>query len=103
MLERQEVTVGDLSLSIEEYTATSNGKTLILTPTETAILKLLMESRGRIVSTSQIAQAVWNGSSDGVRPNLVSVHLSNLRRKLGARLNFDKIVTFRNRGYMLTA
>jgi DNA-binding response OmpR family regulator len=101
MLEREEVTAGDLSLSIEDYTVTLNGNTLILTPTETGILKLLMESRGRIVSTSQITQAVWNGSSDGLRPNLVSVHLSNLRRKLGASLNFDKIVTFRNRGYML--
>jgi DNA-binding response OmpR family regulator len=98
----EDVTVGELSLSVEAFTVTFNGNTLILTPTETEILQILMESCGRIVSSSQIGRAVW-GESVGARPNLVSVHLSNLRRKLVANLGTkNKIVTLRSRGYMLT-
>jgi DNA-binding response OmpR family regulator len=96
------VTVGELSLSVEAYTVTFNGNTLILTPTETEILQILMESCGRIVSSSQIGRAVWGESAES-RPNLVSVHLSNLRRKLVTSLGTkNKIVTLRSRGYMLT-
>ena len=100
MVEQSELTAGELSLSVEGYTASTNGSTVILTPIETEILRLLMESRGRIVSASRIGCAVWGAGAE-VGPNLVSVHVSNLRRKLGVVLGWRRIRTLRGRGYML--
>ena len=42
----------------------------------------LVEQRGRIVSSTQILNAVWG--YEAYDPNLVQVHISGLRQKLEA-------------------
>jgi DNA-binding response OmpR family regulator len=67
-----------------------------LTATELRLLDYLAAQRGRVVSKAQILTAVW-GYQD-YDPNLVEVHISALRRKLGEpRL----LHTVRGLGYVL--
>ncbi len=78
-----EITAGPLSMNLLHHEVTLDGAPLRLTPTEYALLKVLVENAGRIVTQSQILRAVWPGqqsdASEGLR-----VHVSHLRRKLGS-------------------
>jgi DNA-binding response OmpR family regulator len=78
----QALQVGDLVLDVEAGVAVRAGHELDLTGTELRLLRFLVEQRGRIVSASQILNAVWG--YDAYDPNLVQVHVSGLRRKLEA-------------------
>ena len=67
-----------------------------LTATERRLLEYLAAQRGRVVSKEQILLAVW-GYED-YDPNLVEVHVSALRRKLGGPALLH---TVRGLGYVL--
>ena len=54
---------------------------IALTPLEYNILLLLMKNPGRVFSTSQIYELVWNDPSLGSE-NTVAVHIRHLREKL---------------------
>ena len=78
----QVLQVGDLMLDVDAGVAARAGHELDLTATELRLLHFLVEQRGRIVSPTQILNAVWG--YDAYDPNLVQVHVSGLRRKLEA-------------------
>jgi len=58
-----------------------DGEEIILTHTEYDILKLLMESPGRVFSTEEIYNYVWKDNPFGAS-NTVSVHVRHLREKI---------------------
>lgn len=58
-----------------------DGESVSLTPIEYNILKLLLQSPGRVYSTGQIYELVWNDLSLGSE-NTVAVHIRHLREKL---------------------
>jgi two-component system OmpR family response regulator len=90
------VEVGDLLLDTASGVARRAGRSLELTATEWRLLDYLATQRGRVVNKEQILGAVW-GYQD-YDPNLVEVHVSALRRKLGEpRL----LHTVRGLGYVL--
>jgi DNA-binding response OmpR family regulator len=90
------VEIGDLLLDTASGVVLRAGKHLDLTATERRLLDYLAAQRGRVVSKEQILVAVW-GYED-YDPNLVEVHVSALRRKLGTpRL----LHTVRGLGYVL--
>ncbi|HWS43915.1 MAG TPA: response regulator transcription factor [Pseudoflavonifractor sp.] len=60
---------------------TVDGESVALTPIEYNILKLLLQSPGRVYSTGQIYELVWNDLSLGSE-NTVAVHIRHLREKL---------------------
>ena len=90
---------GGLELNTADRTASVDGDPVTLTPTEYSILKLLMESPGRIYSTSEIYSTIWGGSGS---ENNVAVHVRHLREKLEidpAEPRYIKVIW--GRGYML--
>jgi two-component system OmpR family response regulator len=90
------VEIGDLLLDTASGVARRGDQNLELTATEWRLLNYLATQRGRVVSKEQILGAVW-GYQD-YDPNLVEVHVSALRRKLGEpRL----LHTVRGLGYVL--
>lgn len=92
------VTVGDLLVDAAAGTVLRRGEPIDLTATELRLLDYLAAQRGRVVSKAQILTRVW-GYTD-YDPNLVEVHISALRRKLGEpRL----LHTVRGLGYVLRA
>ncbi len=92
------VEVGDLVVDAAAGTVLRAGSPVELTATELRLLDYLAAQRGRVVSKGQILTRVW-GYTD-YDPNLVEVHVSALRRKLGEpRL----VHTVRGLGYVLRA
>ena len=63
---------------------------------EQALLKALLDNKGRIVSTDQLKDAVY-GFAEDVESNALNVHIHNLRRKLGSNI----VQTVRGMGYRL--
>ena len=74
-------TVGPITLDEEEKSVTVDGERVTLTPIEYNILHLLIRHPGRIYSSAQIDELVWNESPLGSE-NSVSVHIRHLRQKL---------------------
>lgn len=90
------VQVGDLLVDAGAGSVRRGELPIELTATELRLLDYLAAQRGRVVSKGQILTRVW-GYTD-YDPNLVEVHISALRRKLGEpRL----LHTVRGLGYVL--
>lgn len=73
-----------------------NGKPIELTGREFAILEYLMRRVGEVVPKSDIMNHVWDFAYEG-GDNVIEVHISALRRKLGAAT----IETARGSGYRI--
>jgi two-component system OmpR family response regulator len=90
------VQIGDLVLDASAGTVLRGGQPIELTATERRLLEHLAAHRERVLSKTQLLTSVW-GYQD-FDPNLVEVHISALRRKLGEpRL----LHTVRGLGYVL--
>ena len=72
---------GGIALDDGAKSGTVDGESVSLTPIEYNILKLLLRSPGRVYSTSQIYEQVWNDPSLGSE-NTVAVHIRHLREKI---------------------
>ena len=76
-----QLVIGGIVLDDEAKRVTVDGEPVSLTPIEYNILKLLMKSPGRVYSSSQIYELVWNESSFGTE-GTVAVHIRHLREKI---------------------
>ena len=76
------------------HRVTRDGAEVALSPREFALLQLLMERPGTILSRAQIEERLY-GFGEEVESNAVEVHIHGLRRKLGAAF----ILTVRGVGY----
>ena len=75
------LTIGGITLDDSSKVVTVDGDTVALTPTEYAILKLLMENRGRVMSQKEIYEKVRKELAFGAE-NTIAVHIRHLREKL---------------------
>jgi len=76
------------------HRVTQDGVEVALSPREFAVLQLLLERPGAILSRGQIEERLY-GWGEEVESNAVEVHIHGLRRKLGAQF----ILTVRGVGY----
>jgi len=90
------VTVGDIVLDVARHTATLRGERLALTPKEFGVLEYLMTRPGRVVSSEELLEHVWDAHADPFTQT-VRVTVGTLRRKLGE----GSIDTVTGRGYRL--
>lgn len=95
------MTVGDLHFDPRTMTLTRGGVPVQLTVKEMGVLRLLMESPGKVISRTEILHSVW-GIDDDPLTNIVEVYLSRLRRKLHA-LGPPVVENLRGFGYRLIA
>jgi DNA-binding response OmpR family regulator len=93
---RPNLEAGALRLDPATLTATWRGRALDLTRREFALLRLLMEQRGRPMARDAIQQHLYGWNED-VASNAVDVHVHALRRKLEPGV----IRTVRGIGYAL--
>ena len=94
------LTLADLTLDPLTHRVTRSNRALDLTPTEYAILALLMRYPGDVISRTRLAEQVWRGDVDGI-DNLIEVHVSRLRQKINAPGKERLIHTVRGRGYRI--
>lgn len=100
---QQRVEVGDIVVDSARMTATLAGVPLVLTTFEFALLRILAERAGRVLSREQLLELV-HGSADEAFDRSIDVHVSRLRQKLGDDPRSPKLLkTVRGVGYVLTA
>lgn len=75
------ITSGGLSLDTLAKELTLDGEPIKLTATEYGIIRVLMENLGRVLSTGQIYEAVWEEPSFNTEKT-VTVHIRRIREKL---------------------
>ena len=73
--------VGDLTLDPVSHGVTAGGNAVRLTPTEYAVLKLLMRNPGQVIAKSVILERISEDTLDCTESSLKQ-HVSNLRKKL---------------------
>jgi DNA-binding response OmpR family regulator len=73
---------GDVELDATQRHAYRSGHTLDLSPKEFGVLESLLASPGRVVSTEELLDRVWDDSADPFT-QAVKVTISRLRTKLG--------------------
>ena len=86
---------GNISVDISNMTVKKDGEALFLTPTEFQILSVLIQNNGVIVTRTALLQRIWDSDGNFIDDNTLSVHISRLRDKIGAK----HIVTVRGTGY----
>jgi two-component system OmpR family response regulator len=91
-----QITVGDVVINLRTRTVTREGAPVELTAREFAIVELLALQRGALVTRTRIYEHIFD-ENDDTMSNLVEVHVSNIRKKLGK----DFIKTRRGQGYIL--
>lgn len=72
---------GALTMDDDAKQVSVEGESIALTPIEYNILRLLLKNPGRVYSTAQIYELVWNDPAVGSE-NTVAVHIRHLREKI---------------------
>lgn len=88
--------IGDLELDLAARRVTVGGAPVTLTAREYALLEFLALHRGEVVTRTTLYEHLFD-EDDDTMSNLLDVHVSNLRRKIGR----DLIVTRRGHGYII--
>ena len=95
---QQIIRCGDLSIDLSGHEVSFRGQRVSLTATEFRILEFLAARPGRVFSRDEIIDAAL-GNDTAVFDRTVDVHITAIRRKLGA--GGDYIETVRGFGYKL--
>ncbi len=89
----------DLVMDEETYEVWRAGEAIELTATEFNLLRYLMINARRVLSKSEILNAVWDYDFEG-DPNIVETYISYLRKKID-RFDPPLVHTIRRVGYSL--
>lgn len=96
------IEVADMVINTAKHTVTRAGKRLDLTAKEFALLHLLAEHQGEVLSRTQIAESVWDINFD-TNTNVIDVHIRRLRSKVDDPFPQKLIHSVRAVGYVLEA
>ncbi len=75
--------VSGLVLNDKTHECFLNEKPLNLTPTEFAILRILCQRRGQVVSAEELFHLIWEEEYYTKNNNTITVHIRHLREKMG--------------------
>jgi len=76
------IEVGDIRLNTKTYEVVVGDRTALLTPIEFELLYHFMVHPGEVFSTHRLLQEVWDYPTDTGSPDLVRMHVRNLRSKI---------------------
>lgn len=88
--------IGPLAVDTAAREVSVSGNAIVLTAREYALLEFLALHRGEVVTRSTLYEHLFD-EEDSTLSNLLDVHVSNLRKKLG----HDVISTRRGHGYCI--
>jgi DNA-binding response OmpR family regulator len=92
-----------LALDVAARTVAIGGKRVALTRKEFDLLTTFLRKPGRVLSIPFLLETVWGyDPADYSDPHTVGVHVSTLRKKIGAKIA-DKIVALPGLGYRFDA
>lgn len=90
------ISIGDIQVDTGSHTVSRNGEAILLTAREYALVELLALRRGKLVTRQVLYDHLFDENDDTLS-NLIEVHISNVRKKLGK----DFISTRRGAGYIV--
>ena len=90
--------VGDVVIDLDGHCVVRGERPVELTPTEFAILGLLAEHPGRVVTREHLTDVVWDGEEVGA--NALEQHVAGLRRRLEVDGASRIVHTVRGVGYV---
>lgn len=76
--------VGELNLNCRTFEVTTPGKKVLLTPIQFDLLYFLMSHAGEVFSAERLLREVWDYPFDTGSPDLVRVHVRNIRERIEA-------------------
>lgn len=91
-VEKNEISIRGLTINKDNHKVTVLGEEVKLTPIEFDILYLLASNPGKVFSTDDIFERVWNEKVYEAN-NTVMVHIRRLRGKMKEDERQDKIIT----------
>ena len=94
-------TPADLQLDLDRHLCRRGGVDIHLTPKEFALLRYLLENKGRIVTRADIQGAVW-GTHFDTGTNFIDVYINYLRRKVDHDFSLKLIHTKPGVGFILS-
>jgi two-component system copper resistance phosphate regulon response regulator CusR len=94
--------VADLEIDVPRHRVTRGGQRIELTAKEFALLHLLAQRQGEVMSRTQIASMVWDMNFDS-DTNVVDVAIRRLRAKVDDPYPVKLVQTVRGMGYLLEA
>ncbi len=100
--ESEHLEIADLEIDVLKRRVTRGGERIDLTPKEFALLHLLAQRQGEVLSRSLIASQVWDMNFDS-DTNVVDVAVRRLRVKIDEDYPRKLIHTLRGMGYVLEA
>jgi DNA-binding response OmpR family regulator len=100
--ENPRLSVGDLSLDLVGHEARRDGRVIELTAKEFALLEYLMRHPGRVLTRTQIVDAVWRYDMEALS-NVVDIYIHYLRDKVDLGYSHPLIKTVRGVGYKIEA
>mgnify|MGYP000860388727 CR=1 FL=1 len=93
--------IGPLTIDPAARTCSNGGTPVELTSKEFAIVEYLARRNGAVVSKTELLEHAWDVAWEG-DPNVIEVHVSNIRRKLDKPSGTNLLRTIRGAGYRLT-
>ena len=94
------ITIEDLNIDFITKTVTRSGKEIPLTAKEFALLVLLAQNKGKVISKQEILEKVWDLSFD-TGTNTIEVYISFLRNKIDKPFDEKLIQTKPGFGYFI--
>ena len=88
---------GPIRMDLISREVTIDGKPIFLTQREYALLEILLQNSGRVLTRTQITEKIWECHFD-METNLIDVYVRRLRAKLGGDA---LIATVRGVGYSI--
>ena len=95
-----QIIVGDLVVDPAARTCSRAGTLIELTAKEFSIVEFLARRNGEVVSKADLLEHSWDLAYDG-DPNVIDVHMSNIRRKIDKPFHVHSLRTVRGAGYRL--
>ncbi len=93
-----------LELNTDTHECHLNGKPLNLTPTEFSILRILLERKGKAVSSEELFYEIWKDEYYNKNSNTITVHIRHLREKMGDTVEHPQYIkTIWGVGYKIDA
>jgi two-component system, OmpR family, response regulator RpaA len=103
-VEERIIQVGDLTLDLRNFEIRTPDRTVLLTPVEFELMTFLMSSADQVFSADVLLQRVWGYPVGTGMPDLVRVHVKNIRDKIEP--DPRQPIYLRNvlrRGYMISS
>jgi len=95
------IKVGDLEMNLDTKEVKRAGKVIELTAKQFELLKLLMINKNKIVTPEMIEENLWEMNEER-DSNVITAHISYLRKKIDKGFDKELIKTIRGMGYKIS-